>query len=72
MSRKYFLEQACEAGLEVKVVSEQFLLKSAIAGKFDSCVHLQSVFRISMMDALRQCKWKRYALNCHCARKIMR
>jgi hypothetical protein len=37
MSRKSYLEQACEAVPEFKTVSEQFLRKYTIAGKSESC-----------------------------------
>ena len=37
MSRKSYLEQACEAVPEFQSVSEQFLRKYTIAGKSDSC-----------------------------------
>ncbi len=37
MSRKSYLEQACEAVPEFKTVSDQFLRKYTIAGKSESC-----------------------------------
>ena len=37
MSRKSYLEQACDAVPEFKIISEQFLRKYTIAGKSDSC-----------------------------------
>ncbi len=37
MSRKSFLEQACDAVPEFKVLSEKFLRKYTIAGKSESC-----------------------------------
>ncbi|WP_016775852.1 tyrosine-type recombinase/integrase [Anaerophaga thermohalophila] len=38
MSRKPYLEQACEAVPEFKTVSEQFLRKYTLAGKSSSCI----------------------------------
>jgi integrase/recombinase XerD len=37
MSRKSYLEQACQAVPEFKTISENFLRKYTIAGKSDSC-----------------------------------
>ena len=54
MSRKSYLEQACEAVPEFKTESEQFLRKYTIAGKSDSCTR-NYLMQISKLVLHFQC-----------------
>ena len=54
MSRKSYLEQACEAVPEFKTISESFLRKYTIAGKSESCTR-NYLMQISKMVLHLQC-----------------
>ncbi len=54
MSRKSYLEQACEAVPEFKTISEKFLRKYTIAGKSESCTR-NYLMQISKMVLYFKC-----------------
>ena len=54
MSRKSYLEQACEAVPEFETISEKFLRKYTIAGKSESCTR-NYLMQISKMVLHFQC-----------------
>ena len=69
MSRKSYLEQACEAVPGFRTISEQFLRKYTIAGKSESCTrnYLMQISKMVLrITSYNVCYTKLLRTRCRC------